>query len=189
MWVQREKGGLGPKGKGGWRAPHPRKKLGSHGTSALRGRRKNRLWVKGTLEPYHKMWLWSRRKIVAARLKEKAASGPSGNTDFRPAEKPMLKAKRGSEDASGAPSGEAQYKPRKVTRGAQVAPCKPKGSPRALIAQGCFVGYGRESGLQSTIHMSLAIVGNLNEVLYYVLFVVACLFFPRFVCIRWICFG
>ena len=135
------------------------------------------------------MWLWSRRKIVAARLKEKAASGPSGNTDFRPAEKPMLKAKRGSEDASGAPSGEAQYKPRKVTRGAQVAPCKPKGSPRALIAQGCFVGYGRESGLQSTIHMSLAIVGNLNEVLYYVLFVVACLFFPRFVCIRWICFG
>ena len=123
------------------------------------------------------MWLWSRRKIVAARLKEKAASGPSGNTDFRPAEKPMLKAKRGSEDASGAPSGEAQYKPRKVTRGAQVAPCKPKGSPRALIAQGCFVGYGRESGLQSTIHMSLAIVGNLNEVLYYVLFVVACLFF------------
>ena len=123
------------------------------------------------------MWLWSRRKIVAARLKEKAASGPSGNTDFRPAEKPMLKAKRGSEDASGAPSGEAQYKPRKVTRGAQVAPCKPKGSPRALIAQGCFVGYGRESGLQATIHMSLAIVGNLNEVLYYVLFVVACLFF------------
>ena len=91
----------------------------------------------------------------------------------------MLKAKRGSEDASGAPSGEAQYKPRKVTRGAQVAPCKPKGSPRALIAQGCFVGYGRESGLQATIHMSLAIVGNLNEVLYYVLFVVACLLFSK----------